>query len=70
MQELLSELTHKLRTSQFQASFAVHERLWTIKYIILLVFFGLSLGSLALAEQAVEVGPPKTAITPGFDHRW
>ena len=42
LQELLNELARKLRVPQFQVPFAVHERLWAIKYIILLVLFGLS----------------------------
>lgn len=70
LQELLNELARKLRVPQFQVPFAVHERLWAIKYIILLVLFGLSLESLALAEQAAEVEPFKTAITLGFDRQW
>ncbi|MGV8267530.1 regulatory protein NosR, partial [Pseudomonas aeruginosa] len=64
------DLPRKLPFPQFQRPFAVHERLWAIKYIILLVLFGLSLESLALAEQAAEVEPFKTAITLGFDRQW
>ncbi len=41
----------------------MHERLWAIKYIILLVLFGVSLESMATAERLAEVEPFKTAIT-------
>ena len=37
---------------QIRVPWGLHERLWPIKYIIFLVLFGLSLYSLALAEQA------------------
>jgi NosR/NirI family transcriptional regulator, nitrous oxide reductase regulator len=40
----------------------LHERLWPIKYIIFLGLFGVSLYSLAIAEQRAEVEPFKTAI--------
>ena len=49
---------------------AVHERLWPIKYVIFLVLFGVSLSSLALAEQLAEVEPFKTAIILRFVREW
>jgi NosR/NirI family nitrous oxide reductase transcriptional regulator len=70
LQELLNEAARKLRVPQFELPFAVHERLWAIKYIILLALFGLSLESLATAERAAEVEPFKTAITLGFARQW
>ena len=48
----------------------VHERLWALKYIILLVLFGLSLQSLTQAERLAEVEPFKTAITLRFTREW
>ncbi|CAD5107157.1 transcriptional regulator NosR [Zestomonas carbonaria] len=70
LQELLNEAARKLRVPQFELPFAVHERLWAIKYIILLVLFGLSLESMTMAEQAAEVEPFKTAIMLKFDRQW
>ncbi|TGC28846.1 regulatory protein NosR [Pseudomonas citronellolis] len=70
LQELLNEAARKLRVPQFELPFAVHERLWAIKYIILLALFGLSLESLSTAERAAEVEPFKTAITLGFARQW
>lgn len=70
LQELLNEAARKLRIRQFEPPFAVHERLWALKYIILLALFGLSLESLSTAERAAEVEPFKTAITLGFARQW
>lgn len=70
LQELINELARKIRIPQYELPFAVHERLWAIKYIILLALFGLSLESMMLAEQAAEVEPFKTAITLRFDRQW
>lgn len=70
LQELLNELARKLRVPQFELPFAVHERLWAIKYIVLMVLFGISLESLSSAERFAEVEPFKTAITLHFDRQW
>ncbi|WEW99136.1 4Fe-4S binding protein [Pseudomonas nitroreducens] len=70
LQELLNEAARKLKVPQFELPFAVHERLWAIKYIVLLVLFGLSLESLSTAERFAEVEPFKTAITLHFDRQW
>ncbi|MEO1817507.1 4Fe-4S binding protein [Pseudomonas sp.] len=70
LQELINEAARKLKIRQFELPFAVHERLWAVKYIILLVLFGLSLESLATAEKFAEVEPFKTAITLKFDRQW
>ncbi len=70
LQELINEAARKLNIRQFELPFAVHERLWAIKYIVLLVLFGISLESMSMAEQAAEVEPFKTAITLKFDRQW
>ncbi|MFL6609434.1 MAG: 4Fe-4S binding protein, partial [Pseudomonas sp.] len=70
LQELINELARKLKVPQYELPFAVHERLWAIKYIILLVLFGVSLESMATAERLAEVEPFKTAITLKFDRQW
>jgi len=69
-QEIINELARKIKIPQYELPFAVHERLWAIKYIILLVLFGISLESLATAEQFAEIEPFKTAITLKFDRQW
>jgi len=70
LQELINEAARKLKIPQYELPFAVHERLWAIKYIILLVLFGISLESMATAERFAEVEPFKTAITLKFDRQW
>ncbi len=70
LQELINEAARKLKIRQYELPFAVHERLWAIKYIVLLVLFGLSLESMSMAERAAEVEPFKTAITLRFDRQW
>jgi NosR/NirI family nitrous oxide reductase transcriptional regulator len=70
LQELINEAARKLKIRQFELPFAVHERLWAIKYIILLGLFGLSLESMSAAERFAEVEPFKTAITLKFDRQW
>ncbi|SIS25151.1 NosR/NirI family transcriptional regulator, nitrous oxide reductase regulator [Pseudomonas sp. 7SR1] len=70
LQELINELARRFRVPQYELPFAVHERLWAIKYIILLVLFGVSLESMATAERLAEVEPFKTAVTLRFDRQW
>lgn len=70
LQELINEAARKLKIRQYELPFAVHERLWAIKYIVLLLLFGLSLESLSTAERFAEIEPFKTAITLKFDRQW
>ncbi|MDX1594266.1 MAG: 4Fe-4S binding protein [Gammaproteobacteria bacterium] len=70
MQELLNRLARRLRIPQWTVPWGLHERLWTVKYIVFLGLFGVSLHSLALAEQLAEVEPFKTAIILKFVREW
>ncbi len=70
LQELLNRLAKVLRIPQLPVPFAIHQRLWPIKYIIFLVLFALSLHSLSLGEEAAEVEPFKTAIVLRFARDW
>ncbi|KEF31832.1 Nitrous oxide reductase maturation protein NosR [Marinobacter nitratireducens] len=70
LQELLNEIARKFKVPQYTVPFTWHERLWAIKYIILLVLFGVSLESMATAERLAEVEPFKTSITLHFDRSW
>ncbi|WP_198949330.1 transcriptional regulator NosR [Halovibrio salipaludis] len=70
MQELINLAARKLKIPQFDVPFAVHERLWALKYLILLVLFGISLQSLGAAEQYSEVEPFKTAVTLHWQREW
>ncbi|TCZ56015.1 regulatory protein NosR [Roseicella aquatilis] len=70
LQELLANVAQKLKVPQWTLPWGLHERLWPIKYVIFLGLFGLSLHSVALAEQAAEVEPFKTAIILKFVRDW
>lgn len=70
LQELINEAARALKIKQYELPFAVHERLWAIKYIILLVLFAISLESLSEAERYAEVEPFKTAIMLKFQREW
>ena len=70
LQELLSELAVKFKVPQVVVPFGIHERLWAVKYLILLGLFGLSLESIATAEQYAEVEPFKTTFLLRFDRDW
>jgi NosR/NirI family transcriptional regulator, nitrous oxide reductase regulator len=70
LQELTQQIARRFNVRQFEFSQMVHERLWALKYIILLVLFGVSLQSLVQAERLAEVEPFKTAITMRFQREW
>jgi polyferredoxin len=70
LQELTFQLFQRFRLPRFEIPAMVHERLWALKYIILLVLFGVSLQSLTQAERLAEVEPFKTAITLRFTREW
>ena len=70
LQELMNIFARYIKIPQFELPWAVHERLWAIKYLILLGLFGLSMESLSLAEQFAEVEPFKTTFLLKFDREW
>ncbi len=70
MQVLINKLAVKFKVPQLEPPPYVHERLWAIKYVVMLFLFGLSLQSVALAERFAEVEPFKTAVTLHFMRSW
>ncbi|UEQ06326.1 NosR/NirI family protein [Halomonas profundus] len=70
LQDLVNQIARKLNVKQIEVPFGLHERLWAIKYIILLALFAVSLHSLGTAERYAEVEPFKTAITLRFQRDW
>ncbi|WP_370540449.1 4Fe-4S binding protein [Azospirillum sp. INR13] len=70
LQELASKAAKRIGIRQITVPFALHQRLWPIKYIIFLLLFGFSLQSLATAEKAAEIEPFKTAIILHFIRDW
>jgi NosR/NirI family transcriptional regulator, nitrous oxide reductase regulator len=70
LQELTNTVAKALRVPQIRVPWDLHERLWPVKYIIFLFLFGMSLYSMAFAEQLSEVEPFKTAIILKFLREW
>ncbi len=70
LQELVQQGARRLGIRQLEFPDVVHERLWGLKYVALLVLFGLSLQSMADAVRYAEIEPFKTAITLRFAREW
>jgi NosR/NirI family nitrous oxide reductase transcriptional regulator len=70
LQTLIAKAAEALHVRQIKFPDSVHERMWAVKYLILLVLFGLSLQSINLAERYAEVEPFKTAIDLHFMRSW
>ncbi|MBU6296642.1 MAG: NosR/NirI family protein [Alphaproteobacteria bacterium] len=70
LQALINKAARCFRVPQYEFPRFVHERLWAVKYIILLGLFGLSLQSVNLAERFSEIEPFKTAIDLHFLRSW
>jgi NosR/NirI family transcriptional regulator, nitrous oxide reductase regulator len=70
LQELVQQGARRLGVKQLEFPDVVHERLWGVKYIILLALFGLSLQSMGEAVRYAEVEPFKTAFTLHFQREW
>jgi len=70
LQELINRVAKVFNVKQVTVPWAIHERVWTFKYLIFLLLFGLSLYSLEWAERLAEVEPFKTAIILKFVRDW
>jgi hypothetical protein len=70
IQELAQQFAKRFKVRQFEFPDVVHERLWAVKYLILILLFGLSLQSLGEAVRYAEVEPFKTAVTLRFQREW
>ncbi len=70
LQELTNRIARALRVPQWKVPWALHERLWAVKYIIFLGLFGVTLASIGWGETLAEVEPFKTAIVLKFDRAW
>jgi polyferredoxin len=67
LQELINQLSRKLKIPEYNFPDVVHERLAALKYVIFVALFGLSLQSIGYAAMAAEVEPFKTAIVLHFN---
>lgn len=65
-QDLVSKLANTLGFEGYRLPQMVHERLWAIKYLILIALVGLSLDSMVNAARLAEVEPFKTAFILHF----
>jgi len=70
LQELVFQMGQWVKLPKHEFSQMVHERLWALKYVILLALFGISLQSMSQAEYLAEVEPFKTAINMRFLREW
>jgi NosR/NirI family nitrous oxide reductase transcriptional regulator len=70
LQELVNQVARRFGVRQFEFSDVVHERLSAVKYLILIVLFGVSLQSTLEMVRYAEVEPFKTAITLRFQREW
>ena len=65
-QDLISKLATRLGYEGYLIPQMVHERLWAIKYFILIALVGLSLDSMVSAAKLAEVEPFKTTFILRF----
>lgn len=65
-QDLISKLATRLGFEGYMFPQMVHERLWAIKYLLLLALVGLSLDSMVHAARLAEVEPFKTTFVLRF----
>lgn len=70
LQEIVNKIAQRLQVRQFELPDVVHERLWAVKYVILIVLFGISLQSMGTAAVYAEVEPFKTAFGLRFQREW
>jgi NosR/NirI family nitrous oxide reductase transcriptional regulator len=69
-QEIIYKIGEWLGVRSYEFPAAVHERLWAIKYLVMLGLFGVSLQSLAQAELLAEIEPFKTVFSLHFHREW
>jgi polyferredoxin/Na+-translocating ferredoxin:NAD+ oxidoreductase RnfG subunit len=70
LQELIHSAGERFAVRSWEFPSMVHERLWAIKYLILILLFGLSLDSMARAATFAEVEPFKTVFALHFMRDW
>ncbi|MCB1643887.1 MAG: 4Fe-4S binding protein [Pseudomonadales bacterium] len=67
VQELVHKISRSLNLKQYAFPELVHERLWAIKYFVLLSLVGLSLDSIERVIPFIEVEPFKTVFSLNFN---
>lgn len=70
LQELTNQAAQKLGVKQIEVPFALHQRLWVIKYTLFIAILALSFYSMKDALVLAEVEPFKTAISLRMMRAW
>ncbi|MEY8830100.1 4Fe-4S binding protein [Sedimentitalea sp. XS_ASV28] len=70
LQELTNQAAQKLGVKQISVPFALHQRLWVIKYTLFLAILAISFYSMKDALILAEVEPFKTAISLRMIRAW
>ncbi len=70
LQELTQQIARRFNVRQYEFPEVVHERLWAVKYVILIILFGVSLQSLTQSHVLAEVEPFKTTFAMRFQREW
>ncbi|MBH87858.1 MAG: hypothetical protein CMJ12_01715 [Pelagibacterales bacterium] len=70
LQELSAKVAKTLKVTQINISYNWHNRLWPIKYFLLLGLVGTGFYSMASLNIASEIEPFKTAISMKFNREW
>jgi hypothetical protein len=70
LQELANQAARRFSVRQLEFSDVVHERLSAVKYLVLILLFGVSLQSTLEMVRYAEVEPFKTAVTLRFQREW
>lgn len=70
LQELVNIIAKSLAFPQLRVPWVIHELLLSLKYVIFIMLFGLSLYSLAFAEMMAEIEPFKTTIILKYAREW
>jgi len=70
LQELIHKVANSINIPAFKVHPMVHERLWAVKYVILMLLLGLSLNSIGTVATFVEIEPFKTVFSLRFQREW
>jgi polyferredoxin/Na+-translocating ferredoxin:NAD+ oxidoreductase RnfG subunit len=66
-QELIHKVANRFELPTWEFPAMVHERLWAIKYFLLIALVGLSLESMSYAAMLAEIEPFKTVFVMRFN---
>lgn len=70
LQELANKIARFAKIPQFTMPYSINERLWAVKYVVLVVVAAAAFHSMETANAVAEVEPFKTAISLKFDRSW